>query len=416
MSNWSFTTDQALKSAKNPYLFRGLIGCFLLLVLGFVSLFGLGLLIYSLQLFSEGETLYPSLIVFLTFSFLFLLFSSTRTYRKTKNSIQEEKILPKEGILLIRETDRPDLKIDLSTIVCYKIKRRTVSKSGTVSSSSGYRIVWDLFFLKSDGAFYHLDTYSELENLKVELLKFRTLLPLPVSDDTKENLGTPENSTSLPAVESPKVDSKYLKLSATEKGTRVEFKKEKTIKDKITILSGMGIFYGVWGIIFLSMKEFETIFLFFFIPFSILFLGIFTIALIFIMTKTLELTVDSSGLRIRYRTTLPILSHFLFLERFLPGHVVRHCRANRFPENQSVLTVALKKNETVPQGRLSFLFNLQTFSLGDYTLPGDTELLGIWQLLPWLPNSPGFVDLIAAESAIEERLRLEEDKILFEIL
>ncbi|MBM9499942.1 hypothetical protein JWG44_06725 [Leptospira sp. 201903071] len=418
MSTWSFESDYAVKISKNPYRFQGFLGCFLLVILLFVSLFGLGILIYALQLFTEGETLYPSLIVYLTFSFLFLLFSSLRAYRKTKDAIQEEKILPGEGILLIQETNRPNLNIDLSTIVCYKVKKRVVSRNGSSSSSgsSGSRTVWDLFFLKSDGAFYLLHSYLTIETLKAELPKFRALLPFPVSDDTKENLDVAENSTVFPSFEKSKVDSKYLKLSTAEKGTKVEFTKEKTIKDKLTILSVMGIFYGVWGAIFLSIKEFETIFLFFFIPFSILFLGIFTIALIFIMTKTLELTVDSSGLRIRYRTTLPILSHFLFLERFFPKHVVRHCRANRLPENQSVLTIALKKSENVPQGKLSFLFNLQTFSLKDYILPGDKELLGIWQLLPWLPDSPGFADLIAAESAIEERLHLEEDKILFENL
>ncbi|WP_125231925.1 hypothetical protein [Leptospira adleri] len=416
MSTWNFESDHAVRISKNPYRFRGLVGCFLTGILFFVSLFGLGMLIYALQIFIEGETAYPSLIVFLTFSFLFLLFSSLRTYRKTKDSIQEERILPKEGILLVKETDRPDLHIDLSTITCYKIKKRTVSKSGTVSSGSGYRKVWDLFLLKSDGAFYILETYFELEILKADLLRFRSLLALPVSGDTNENSANVENSVTFSTLERSKVDSKYLKLSATEKGTRVEFTKEKTIKDKISILSVMGIFYGVWGIIFLSMKEFEMIFLFFFVPFSILFLGIFTVALIFIMTKTLELNVDSSGLRIRYRTSLPILSHFLFLERFFPKHVVRHCRANRLPENQSVLTIALKETENIPQGRLSFLFNLQSFPLNDYILPGDKELLGIWQLMPWLPNSPGFADLIAAESAIEERLRLEEDKISFENL
>ncbi|AOP32680.1 hypothetical protein A0128_01630 [Leptospira tipperaryensis] len=417
MSTWSFESDYAVRISKNPYHFQGLIGCFLSLILFFVSIFGFGLFVYAIQLFTEGETFYPGLILFLTFSFLFLLFSSVRTYRKTKDAIQEEKILPKEGILLIKETNRSDLKIDLSAIVCYKIKKRVVSRNGSASSSgSGFRTVWDLFFLKSDGAFYLLHSYSGMESLTKELSQFRSLLPLPVSNDTKENLETNGEASVLPSVEKVKVDSKYLKLSPTEKGTKVEFTKKKTIKDKITILSVMGFFYGVWGIIFLSMKEFEMVFLFFFIPFSILFLGIFTLSLIFIMTKTLELTVDSSGLRIRYRTTLPILSSFLFLERFFPKHVVRHCRANRFPENQSVLTIALKEIKNIPQGKLSFLFNLQTFSLTDYILPGDKELLGIWHLMPWLPDSPGFVDLIAAESAIEERLQLEEDKILFENL
>ncbi|MBM9577597.1 hypothetical protein JWG45_10580 [Leptospira sp. 201903070] len=416
MSTWSFESDYAVKISKNPYRFQGWIGCFLILILLFVSIFGFGLLIYTIQLLTEGKVIFPGLILFLTFSFLFLIFSSIGTYRKTKDATQEERILPREGILRIKETGRADLNIDLSAIVCYKVKKRLVSRNGSSGSSggSGFRTVWDLFFLKTDGAFYLLHSYLELETLKRELSQFRSLLPLPISDDSKENLDSRDNSTNFPSYERSKVNSKYLIFSTNETGTKIELIKEKTIKDKLTLFSVMGIFYGVWGVIFLSIKEFETIFLFFFVPFSILFLGIFTLALVFIMTKSLELTVNSSGLRIRYRTTLPILSNFLYLERFFPKHVVRHCRVNRFPENQSVLTIAFRENENTSQSKLSFLFNLQTFSLKDYILPGDKELLGIWQLMPWLPHSPGFADLIAAEFAIEERLHLEEDKILFE--
>lgn len=379
-----------------------------------MSVFALVATGYSILLFVNGELFYPGFILFFCISFLFLLLSTISTYRKTKDRIKTYEIDIQKNRYTISETSAQEAALDLRECICYKIKKRTVSKQSD-SSGSDLRIFWDLFFLKSDGAFYLLESFSSREELKQNLVRFRALLPLPVSDEESKEI--PEASNSSPAQQTsdlPKLHSKYLKFTVTPSGTRVELIKHKTIKEKFTISLIMGIFYGAWGVAASFIKDADPIFLLFFVPFSILFLGIFTIALVFVITRSLELFANSSGLRIRYRTTLPILSSFLFLERFFPAHVVRHVRANLFPLDQSVLTVSLKENHKNPKGILSFLFNLQAFSLKDYVLPGDGELLGIWHLMPWLPDSPGLADLIAAESAIEEQLNLSEEKIRIE--
>ncbi|TGL75713.1 hypothetical protein [Leptospira yasudae] len=382
----------------------------------FVFFFSIGALGYAALQYEKGEYATPSFIVFFCFSFSYLLFSSIRTYRKTKDSIISEEIDVSKGTYSISETDRATVTIDLGEFISYKIKKRVESGQGTSSSSgSGRRKYWDLFLLKSDGAYYLLEAYSLIEELKKDLILFRSLFPLPISDDSEQNLKTTEGSRFPTRFETQKPDSKFLKLITKENGTGIEFVKRRTAREKFTIFLVIGIFYGGWGAVFFPINS-DPIFLFFMIPFSVLFLGIFTLALVFVITRSLELIVNSSGLRIRYGTTLPILSHFLYLERVFPKHVVRHVRANRLPGDQSVLTVSLKDMEKNSQEKLSFLFNLQTISLSAYVLPGDRELLGVWHLMPWLPDSPGFADLFAAELAIQERMQWDEEKIGFENL
>lgn len=420
LSSWNFETSRAKKISQNPYRFSGISGCLLILLFIFVILFSIGAAIYAAVQFANGEYLSPGMILFFCFAFLYLLISTIRTYRKTKDSIRTEELDSVNTTYSISETGQTTVNLNLGDFVCYKIKKRTVSQRGTTSSSSysgtGSGSYWDLFLLKSDGSFYLLETYSSKDELKKNLILFRSIVSLPVSDDSKEtNLKTSE-STFKPSesAENGKTDSKFLKLDRTENGTEVELLKRKTTKEKITIALVAGIFYGVWAMIFFPITEAEPILLLFMIPFSILFLGIFTLGLVFVMTKSLKLTVNSSGLKIRYKTTLPILSNFLYSERFFPVHVMRHVRVNRLPGEQNILTIALKDSEKNKNETLAFLFNLQTISLNQYVLPGDRELLGIWHLMPWLPDSPGFADLIAAEFAIEEILRLNEEKIEFE--
>lgn len=422
LSSWNFETSRAKKISQNPYRFSGISGCFLISLLIFVILFSIGAALYAAVRFSEGEYITPGMILFFCFSFLFLLISTIRTYRKTKDAIRTEELDSVNGIYSISETGQTIVNINLENFISYKIKKRMISQRGTTSSSSysgtGSGVYWDLFLLKSDGAFYILETYSNKEEFKKNLILFRSIVSLPVSDDSKEGFETSESnfkpSSSATYDEIVKPDSKFLKLNRTENGTEVELLKRQTTKEKITIALVAGIFYGIWAMIFFPIKEAEPIFLLFMIPFSILFLGIFTLSFVFVMTKSLKLTVNSSGLKIRYKTRLPILSSFLFSERFFPTHVMRHIRVNRLPGEQNILTIALKDSEKNSNGTLAFLFNLQTISLNQYILPGDKELLGIWHLMPWLPDSPGFADLVAAEIAIEEILRLNEEKIGFE--
>nr|WP_100765490.1 hypothetical protein [Leptospira ellisii]PJZ91962.1 hypothetical protein CH379_15740 [Leptospira ellisii] len=417
MSDWNFENEKASKLTKSPYRFSGAAGCVLTFLLLFVSVLVMIATVYSLGLFLEGAILYPSLIVLFCFSFTYLLFSSILMYRKTKRFVRTEELDPRLGTFTIRETEQPELKISLNEYISYKIRKRTVSRQVTDSGDTDYRKFWDLFLVKNDGSFYLLETYSTLEELKAELPAFRSVFSLPVSAGSKTGL---ENSDPIPtflSARTEKIHSKFLKLRVSDTGTVVEISKSKTLNDKFKIFLVIGIFYGAWAAITSSLSQPDPVFLFFFVPFSILFLGIFSTALVFVMTRTLELSSNSNGLLIRYKTWLPVLSRILYLERFFPRHVVRHIRVNRIQEGQNVLIVALKSNsDKTKRNVLGFLFNLHAVSLKDYLIPGDGELLGIWHLLPWIKESPGFADLLTAEAAIEERLGLQEEKNGFDDL
>ncbi|TGK32763.1 hypothetical protein EHQ12_12560 [Leptospira gomenensis] len=417
MSDWKFENEKMYKLTKSPYRFSGVSGCLILFLFLFVSVVALIATGYSLSLFLEGKILYPSLIVLLGFSFIYLLLSSILAYRKTKHFVRVEELDSRLGTFTIRETERPELRIALEEYISYKIRKRIVSGRGENDSDNGYRKFWDLFLVKNDGSFYLLESYSTLEELKKEMPSFRSIFPLPVSADPKTGMWNSDRTPLTFSAQTEKIHSKFLKLLVSDSETIVEISKPKTLNDKFKILLVIGIFYGVWGAIASSLSEPDPVFLFFFVPFSVLFLGIFSVGLTFIMTRNLELSSNSNGLRIRYKTWLPILSRILYLERFFPKHVVRHVRSNRIQDGQDILIVALKKNSNkTKRGILEFLFNLQAVPLKDYLIPGDEELLGIWHLLPWIKESPGFADLLAAESAIEERLGLEEEKIGFEDL
>ncbi|PJZ69973.1 hypothetical protein CH373_12975 [Leptospira perolatii] len=424
MSDWKLESGTLKKTSKNPYATGTFSGCLLLVIQFFLVVF---ILVGFLFLFasSDASESYTTIFVLFFLSSLFVIIATTiSTYNKSKSVIRTLEIDASSSLMRIKETEKPDTSWDLSQAICYIIKKRSELKGVSSTSGSGSRKYFDLYLLRNDGSFFLLESFSDPANIPETMQMFRSAFPLPIKNDAGENLYDPsEFKSSDPTIEKQASGasfpfeapaSRFLKIERSEQGTRVEVMNPKSIRDKLIVVLFFGIFFGAW--LFIAhqiLSESAYIALVFFVPFSIFFLGILIVSILFSLTKKLELYADSTGLKIRYATGIPLLSYLLALERFFPKQSIRHIRVSRLVLDQDALTIALKGTERKSIGVLAYLFNLQAFPIQSFTLRGDSELIGIWHLMPWVPNSPGYSDLVAAESAIQAHLNLDEERIDF---
>lgn len=415
---WISDSGSLRKEMKNPY--AG--GCIFAFGTFFLGCFAFFSLLYFGVALSQGEaSLFSGFISFFTTSLFLIFLLSMIGYRRAAHIRRGILFDWNRSLLVLSETERSDIEFSLSEFVSYMVLFRS-ERSDTSQDNSLSRTwkFWDLYLLHEDGSCILLESFSDKKILNERIIFFREKFPLPIWNRTSRTEST-GSKTNLPRGETPKhaEPSPWVKTEITDGGTLIRVKEGNTPGKTLILFLVPAIFYGAWGTIassFFSMSG-NGIMLLFFIPFSIFFLGILTIAVVFVMFRKMEIVANSGGIRIRYTTSIPILSQILAKERRIPVQEIRQIRTLRIEKEMQVLCIALKEN---PQGferhPLDFLYNVQAVSLSDKKLPGDRELIGIWTIPPWIRSGPGYPDLVYAEGLLQDLLGIQEEKILWDDL
>lgn len=417
LDSWILENGNLRKDVKNPYS----SGCILIVGILFFVVFGtIASLFFGVLLLTGEDKVLPGFALFFTATISFLFFFTIRNYRKVSHLIKTIEFLSETSILSIRETGQPDTEFSLSEFISYMILQRTErsssSNSGSTVSSGNWRY-WDLYLLHQDGSCILIETFQDKESLKKGLDFFKTKFPFPIFDRSGSGLTNPTSSP-ISQKQDPKKGetSSFIKTNFVDGGTRIDILEPKSFGKKFILSIVPILFFGGWFTILHSFLEDpeNLIFLIFFVPFSLLFLGILTVLTIFVLFKKTEILANSSGLKLRYSTRIPILSSLLYKERSIPIETIRNLRTLRIEKDSYVLCVSLKSNNDQKTGSiLDFLYNVQAVNLSDKKLPGDSELLGLLILGSWVLNSPGYSDLVYAENEIQSVLGLEEVTLTF---
>lgn len=416
LDTWISESNGMRKETKNPY--SG--GCiFTIGILAFGVFGSIASLFFGVLFLTGEDKLFPGFGFFFCISLVIIFIITMRSYRKASHIVKTIEIQTNTSLLSLRETGKSDVELPLSEFISYMILFRTERSSSTGSSintNSTWKY-WDLYLVYKDGSCILLETFRDGNSLKQGLEFFRTKLPLPVLDRSDLRL-TNSGSKDIPRKQEPKKiePSPWVKTGSKDQGTKVEIIEPKSLgKTFITILVP-ALFYGAWFTILNSFfANFENlIFLIFFIPFSVFFLGITTIMTVFILFKKTEVIANSFELKLRYSTRIPVLSSLLYKERGFPLSSIRNVRTIRMEQDNQILCVALKSSNGPNQRTfLDFLYNVQGVNLSGKQLPGDAELLGITTLGSWLPKGPGYSDLVYAENVLESVLNLREESLTF---
>ncbi|MEI1280066.1 hypothetical protein V6Z05_17165 [Leptospira venezuelensis] len=416
LDTWITTSDSIRKETKNPY--SG--GCiFVIGILAFGVFGSIASLFFGVMLLTGEDKIFPGFGFFFCISLVTIFIITMRSYRKASHIIKTIEIQTNTSILSLRETEKSDVELPLSEFISYMIIFRTERSSSTgnsINTNSTWKY-WDLYLVYRDGSCILLETFRDGNSLQQGLEFFKTRLPLPVLDRSDLKLTNPE-SKDIPHKQDPKKiePSHWVKTESKDQGTKIEIIEPKSIGKTFITLLVPALFYGAW---FTILKSFlanfvDLIFLIFFVPFSVFFLGIVTLMTIFILFKKTEVIANSLELKLRYSTRIPILSSLLYKERSIPLVSIRNVRTIRMEKDNQILCVALKSsNESKQRTFLEFLYNIQAVNLSSKQLPGDAELLGIIVLGSWLPKGPGYSDLVYAEKLLESTLNLREESLTF---
>lgn len=416
LDSWISESDSIRKETKNPYS----SGCvFVIGILAFGVFGSIASLFFGVLFLTGEDKIFPGFGFFFCISLVTIFIITMRSYRKASHIVKTIEIRTNTCLLSLKETDKSDVEFPLSEFISYMIlfRMERSSSSGTITTTSSSWKYWDLYLLYKDGSCILLETFRDPDSLKKGLEFFKTKLPLPVWDRSDLKLTDPERKE-IPHKQDPKQiePSPWVKTGSKDQGTKIEISEPKSAgKTFITILVP-GLFYGAWFAILNSFLEDpeNLIFLIFFIPFSVFFLGIVTVMTVFILFKKTDIIANSFELKLRYSTRIPILSSLLYRERSIPITLIRNVRTIRMEKDNQILCVALKSsNESKQRNFLDLLYNVQSVNLSSKQLPGDAELLGILALGSWQPKGPGYSDLVFAENVLESVLNLREESLTF---
>ncbi|MGJ4744959.1 hypothetical protein ACQV5M_01240 [Leptospira sp. SA-E8] len=416
LDSWISGSDGIRKEIKNPYS----SGCiFVIGILAFGVFGSIAFLFFGVIFLTAEDKILPGFGSFFCFSLVTIFIITMRSYRKASHIIKTIDIQTNTSLLSLRETGKSDVELPLSEFISYMIlfRMERSSSTGTSINTNSTWKYWDLYLLHKDGGCILLETFRDTDSLKKGLEFFKTTLPLPVWDRSDLRITNPETKD-IPYKQDPKKiePSPWVKTESKDQGTKIEIIEPKSAGRTFITILVPALFYGAWFTILNSfLSNFENmIFLIFFIPFSVFFLGIVTVLTVFILFKKTDIIANSLELKLRYSTRIPILSGLLYKERSIPLTSIRNIRTIRMEKDNQILCVALKSSNTQKERTLlDRLYNVQGVNLSAKQLPGDAELLGILALGSWLPKGPGYSDLVYAEKVLESVLNLREESLTF---
>ncbi|TGL49376.1 hypothetical protein EHQ61_13070 [Leptospira wolffii] len=416
MNSWILESSKMIRERKNPY--TG--GCLIAFATVFLGTFTLVSLTYFGIAAGSGEaTLFSGFIAFFSLSLFLIFIISILQYRKASHIIRTIEFDFESSLIVLKETGKSNVEFSLAEFVSYTILFRSErsGSSGTSTSSRTWKY-WDLYLLHEDGSMILLETFRDPNSLEKVLEDFKQKLPLPVWDRSKGSFTDSHSKEILKnAIPAEPQVSEWIRTETLGSDLRVRLMEKKSAGNRLISLLVPTIFYGAWATILISFlrEPGNMIFLIFLVPFSLLFLGILTVATVFVLFRKTEIRIDSSGMRILYSTSIPILSVLLARERKFDPAEIRQIRTLRIENEIQILCVALKKTARTPETfLLDFLFNAQAVSLHDKRIPGDRELLGIWTLSSWAgEKGPSYSDLVYAERFLQKNLGIAEEKLSF---
>jgi hypothetical protein len=405
--NWKFNNDKIVVTTNNPFSGKILTGCLSVFAIAIIGI----AVIAGLAFYVAGESTFDKIssVILSSLGAIFglILLITMRTHSKNK-FIRELNFDKNNESIKFTEDTIILAEFTFTSVTGIKVVKEIRSRNSSSSSGNSSYPVWLVYLIKNDGAFFWVDTFMEEEEAITNSKRISVLLDL---DNIDRKKGV-ETERSFPVSQ-----GKFVNTKETSKGLEISLFQEKSFSDKIVVILVFLLFLGVISLLLsYAIRSFivdgDSIFLFFLIPFSILFVTILLFFLLYSVVKQTKLTVNSGELIISYDFGLSLITKLLGKPRIIPSNVIRYIRVNQLENNSFWLSAVVDSKFEIDT--LDKLHDMVSgFSNEELKINESEKLISLMLVfgIKKLTNAPSYNDLIYIEQLIENKLVLREKLI-----
>lgn len=339
-----------------------------------------------------------------------------------------------QGVIeLAREKDRVEYRLGLAQVAGIELFKVRKSRGG---SNTGSILTYQIFFVKTDGAYFWLDTFYNAEKFQDTATRLAAYTGLPLQDHTglSVDLDRQREYQDRFGDSSSYEPSRFLEIGAAggpggqdvpgpgpamkgdrRPGTTLTLRENRTFLERVLMIAVFTLFLGVPAYIVLQIVETSQdgpgglVFALIAVPFLIIFVAI-VLLVILMNARKFEIRSRAAELQVEMKFAFSFMTRLLGKTLIIPREAIRAVRVNRLDEGHCWLSLALDPSFQLPAGG-GMLFAIGAFAKPKATAPWDLKnVLSLWEVQGFVKpgKGAGINDLLRIESIVQKDMGLDD--------